>query len=86
MSFVRRGRCEIVYSILNLLKDPTLITHILYRCNLTYNQVRKYLDFLSAKDLIRMLEEGSRTFYQTTDKGKGFVIEYERMERFFENS
>ncbi len=85
-SFVRRGRFEIVNEILTLCKAPTQKTHILYKCNLSYDQVRKYLDFLVSNNLLKSLSEGGRNYYQTTKKGRKFTEEHKRLSRFLSES
>jgi len=80
--FVRRGRFEIVNEILTLCKTPTQKTHILYKCNLSYDQVRKYLDFLVSNNLLKSFSEDGRNYFQTTEKGRRFTEEHKRLGRF----
>jgi predicted transcriptional regulator len=85
-SFVRRGRFEIVNEILTLCKEPTQKTHILYRCNLSYDQVRKYLDFLISNNLLEPFSKDGRNYFQTTKKGRKFTEEHKKLGRFLGES
>jgi len=84
--FVRRGRFEIVNEILTLCKAPTQKTHILYKCNLSYDQVRKYLDFLVSNNLLESFSKDGRNYFQTTKKGRKFTEEHKRLGRFLGES
>lgn len=62
----------IIADLLNSMSQPIKLTHILYRTNLGYSQLRKYLDLLVSMELVQELSEPSRTFV-ITDKGRIFL-------------
>lgn len=68
---VRRISIEIMAEILNLCQKPQCKTRILYKTNLSYDMLLKYLEKLQA---LRMLEvHHSKTVYLTTEKGFRFL-------------
>lgn len=52
--------------------QPTILTHILYRTNLSYVQTKKYLDALIQMGLAEEVKEPHRSFL-ITERGRFFV-------------
>lgn len=50
-------------------------TEIVYKANLNFKRVKKYLAYLEEKGLI----ENSRLGYRTTEKGEEFLRDYQKM-------
>ena len=65
----RRGKIEIVTDILELCKTPVKKTTIVYRCNLNFLIVKKYLErcFINGWIVEEMI--GKRNLYTTTRLG-----------------
>ncbi len=60
-------------------------TKILYAANLSHDRLTQYLEELVEKDLIREAEPMSdNRIYMLTEKGREFLKEFVRMERFSE--
>jgi predicted transcriptional regulator len=60
-------------------------TKILYAANLSHDRLTQYLDELIEKDLIRDENpESDNRIYLLTEKGREFLKEFIRMERFSE--
>lgn len=78
-TFTRRNRLEVAYEILSFCLIRRRKTHILYKCNLSYDQLQKYIEFLVAHALLESLEENGNEFYQATEHGGKFVSEYQRL-------
>jgi predicted transcriptional regulator len=60
-------------------------TCLMYRCNLSFKQLKYYLDFLLRKELLRMTVEDMRSnhdLFETTDKGKEFLKTYNCLKAF----
>jgi predicted transcriptional regulator len=60
-------------------------TCLMYRCNLSFKQLKYYLDFLLRKELLRMTAEDMRSnhdLFETTDKGKEFLKTYNCLKAF----
>jgi len=78
--FIKRGRFEIVYEILSLCRVSVQKTRILYRCNLSYEQLLKYIEYLIGKDLLMTFKNEGKDFYQITENGKAFIEGYEQIQ------
>ena len=64
----RRSAIDIVHDILTLCEgDAIKKTAVMYRCNLSYDQLQKYLALLSEQRMIGKSEAGN---FQITDKGR----------------
>ena len=61
---------------------PAKVTHILYKANLSHDRLTKYLVQLEETGLILKEQEGDRSAYSITDKGKKFLMEFRKMEEF----
>ena len=77
----RRSQMEIYIDILKAVaegkKKPT---HIMYRANLSWTRLRKYIDFLISQDLLQeRVNEGASAFTLTT-KGKDVIGYFKRIE------
>ena len=57
--------------LLESMHQPIKLTHLIYKTNLSYSQIRKYLDLLLAMELIQELSEPNRSFV-ITEKGRTF--------------
>ena len=81
-TFVKRGRLEIIYEILSVSSKPTQKTRILYSCNLSYDQLQKYLRYLGHHELLGSFNNKGKERFQTTEKGMEFIKGYERLNSF----
>jgi predicted transcriptional regulator len=70
-----RSSFDIIAEILETAKNGAKKTRIMYSCGLSYIFVQKYLDLLLKTGLLSI---GSS--YHTTDKGKGFLRKYNRLD------
>jgi predicted transcriptional regulator len=60
-------------------------THIMYRANLSYEQVQLYLGELIGKRLISQdVSSPDGVVYRTTEKGREFLLYYMRLVEFLE--
>ncbi|MFW9920827.1 MAG: winged helix-turn-helix domain-containing protein [Candidatus Thorarchaeota archaeon] len=57
-------------------------TKILYAANLSHDRLTQYIDELLEKELIQELAEGDNRAYLLTEKGREFLLEYKKIERF----
>jgi len=81
---LRRSRFEIVGGILSLTRDGARKTSIIYRANLNFNVVNRYLDLLIQERLIS-LTHGSERRYKTTEKGLEFLKAYKTLKGVAKN-
>lgn len=69
----RRSELEIIANILDLSRDGSKKTRILYRGNLSYTQLQDYLPFLIEKEVLEecFLKDNGKSckIYKTTSKG-----------------
>ena len=68
----RRDSLMIMKDLLENMGEPARLTHLLYRANLSYGQVKKYLDMLIQMELARQVSEPYRAFV-VTEKGRAFI-------------
>ena len=71
----RRGKLEIIIDILSVAMKDAKKTEIVYKANLNFKRVGKYLPYLEEKGLI----ENMGSEYKTTEKGKQFLRDYRKM-------
>lgn len=64
-----RSRQDIVASILALLHEPRRFTRIMYGANMSYSQVRMYMELLDSAGLIRQEDD----LWIITDKGRMYL-------------
>ena len=75
----RRDRLYIIAEILVIAKDGSLKTQIMYRANLSFAQLKEYLNFLLKRELLKVNTENRKTFYKTTSKGVKYLENYEEI-------
>jgi len=77
----RRSQMEIYIDILKAVaegkKKPT---HIMYRANLSWTRLKKYLDFLISQDLLLEKNNDGSTVFALTPKGKDVIGYFKRIE------
>ena len=57
-------------------------TKILYAANLSHDRLTQYIDELLEKELITQIQESDNRTYLLTEKGREFLKEYIKIERF----
>ena len=67
----RRDQLTIMSDLLEIVKQPQRLTHILYKSNMSYGQLSKYLDELTELEFLEVRTEPFRSFVITA-KGKQF--------------
>jgi len=68
----RRDELAIMKDLLHNMYQPTRLTHMLYKTNLSHGQLRKYLKTLVQMGLIEEIESPFRS-YSITQRGRSFV-------------
>ncbi len=71
----RRGKLEIIADILLVARRGAKKTAIAHNANVNFDRVGKYLSYLEEKELI----ENTGREYKTTEKGKEFLRDYQKM-------
>ena len=72
----RRDKLYIVAEILEIAKEGTLKTQVMYRANLSFTQLNEYLSFMLKINLLEKTQINEREVYTATDKGLDFLQRY----------
>jgi len=57
-------------------------THLMYKANLSHNQMKSYLDELMGKDLVGKEETKNGARITIKKPGRDFLLQYHRMREF----
>lgn len=68
----RRDKITIMGDLLYIMQEPRRLTHILYKSNMSYVQLVKYLDDLIERGLVEKKVQPFKC-YSITDNGKLFM-------------
>ncbi|HKZ61911.1 MAG TPA: winged helix-turn-helix domain-containing protein [Nitrososphaera sp.] len=79
-----RGKTQIMGDVLALATSGIRKTHIMYKGNLSYEQVHLYLSELIGRRLIAQDVSQEGVVYRTTDKGREFLFYYNHLTEFLE--
>lgn len=72
-----RRTSEIISNILDVAKNGARKTRIMYQANLSFTQLKKYLELLVNKGLL----EQEKNIFKTTDKGKAFIESFKKYKK-----
>ena len=78
-----RSRIQIAADILEIAKNGSRKTKIMYLGNLSFDLLRKYLDMLVNYGLIEV-RGGSEKSYVATEKGQRFLEDYRELQKYSE--
>ena len=81
-----RGKIQIMGDVLTLGTSGIKKTHIMYKANLSYEQVHLYLGELIGKRLIEQDVSPEGVVYRTTEKGREFLLHYTRVVELLEEA
>ena len=70
----KRTNIEMIAEILSLCRKPTAKTRIMYKTNMSYAAIQKFLTQLQKFGLLRLEDEAKK--YVTTEKGHDFIKKY----------
>ena len=69
----RRDKLSIIAEILEIAKEGTLKTQIMYRANLSFAQLNDYVKFMLKTGLINKFRANGKDVYAATEKGIEFL-------------
>jgi predicted transcriptional regulator len=69
----RRDKLSIIAEILEIAKDGTLKTQIMYKANLSFVQLNEYLEYMLKIRLLDKLDINKKDVYMATEKGIDFL-------------
>ncbi len=81
----KRNRTEIMHDMLKIIqekKGKIKRTHLMYKANLSHNQMKAYLEELTKKGLIETKFEDNKNSLNITKKGQDFFLQYMKMREF----
>jgi predicted transcriptional regulator len=81
---MRRNNMDISVQILKIAMNGAKKSHIVYRANLNFEIVKKYLKRLYESGLINLPSISNR-FFQTTTKGEEYIHSYENLNGYIRN-
>jgi predicted transcriptional regulator len=62
--------------ILDVAREGTLKTQVMYRANLSFAQLNEYLSLLLELNLLETVKTPEKTIYKTTEKGLRYLQSY----------
>jgi predicted transcriptional regulator len=65
--------------IMEVTKESQLKTRIMYKVNLSFNQINEYLSFLIERGFVKVSLENNKKIYTTTLKAKNYIENYREM-------
>ncbi|MCD6509010.1 MAG: hypothetical protein J7L11_01270 [Thermoprotei archaeon] len=71
----RRSYLDIVHDILRVALGGARKTRIMYEANLSYRQLKEYLELLLSSRMLALRGDA----YHTTEKGRKFIKEYQEL-------
>ena len=75
----KRNRIEIIHVMLKIIQDKKgkiKKTHLMYKANLSHNQMKSYLNELARKELVM---ENAENLIEITKKGRDFTFKYSQL-------
>lgn len=78
----KRNRIEIIHDMLKIIQDrrgKIKKTHLMYKANLSHNQMKSYLNELTKNE---MIQDNSENLIEITKKGRDFVLKFSQMREF----
>ena len=75
----RRGRLRIIAEILETARDGALKTPIMYKANLSFDQLNEYLSYLLEIKLLETITKDKERIYKATDKGLKYLQGYTKI-------
>ena len=82
----RRDRLFIIAEILEIAQEGALKTQIMYRGNLSFTQLNEYLNFLTERRLLKIIEEDGKKLYTTTRRGIKYLKNYREIKSLLTRS
>jgi predicted transcriptional regulator len=72
----RRDKLYILAEILEIVKEGTLKTQLMYRANLSFRQLHDYLNFMLKINLLERDVRNDKEIYKATARGLDFLQRY----------
>ena len=79
-----RGKIQIMGDVLALASSGIKKTHIMYKANLSYEQVHLYLTEMMEKGLVMQDVSSDGVIYRATEMGREFLVHYTHLAEFID--
>ena len=79
-----RGKIEIIADVVNLCTSGIKKTHIMYKGNLSFEQINRYLKELLKMEFVEQTVIDRVLIYRATEKGRIFLHYYNLMKNIME--
>src|ERR687884_488908 len=82
----QRSKIDVVATILHICLNGSLKNHIIGKGNLSDSMTNHYLTLLLYHNLLETYKDEdnkNRTYYRTTQKGKGVIVHYNEIQKLF---
>jgi predicted transcriptional regulator len=80
----RRDKLYIIAEILEIARDGTLKTQIMYKANLSFTQLNEYLAFMLRIGLLERVNVNAKDGYKASEKGLDFLRRYHEIAELLE--
>lgn len=85
--FTNRSRLNIIYQILSICNDDQVSqTKLMYKANLSYFQLKKYVKTLIVKSLLQEVIHSGKKSYYCTPRGRQFIEAFRELTLLLGNS
>jgi predicted transcriptional regulator len=85
--FTNRSRLSIIYHILWICQDAQVSqTQLMYKANLSYFQLKKYVNTLRIKGLLQENVQDGKKSYQSTPRGRQYIDAFRDLTRLLGSS
>jgi len=82
----RRDKLSIMADIIEIAKEGTLKTQIMYKANLSFTQLNAYISFLLSNNLITPAMFDGREGYVVTERGLDFLQKHSELIQLLKTS
>lgn len=80
----RRDKMYIIAEVLEIARDGTLKTQIMYRANLSFTQLNEYLGFMERIGLLERASVNAKAGFRASEKGLDFLQRYHEINELLE--
>ena len=80
----RRCRLDIIADILDTSRGRVKKTHLMYKCSMSFTQMKRYLDAILRAKLLIVENDGPDILFKISRKGRSFLKSYNSLKALIE--
>ena len=80
----RRSSLDVIADILDTSRGGVKKTHLMYHCNMSFAQLKKYLDLILKARLIQVQDDNPHLCFRISGKGRRFLKAYKSLKALME--